>query len=382
MSGTSDGPARVLWLTKGLGRGGAEQLLVGLSRHLDPQRTAVHVAYVLPHKDALVSTLAAQGVTVSCLGAGAGGPRLWPLRLRRLLREHSFDIVHTHAPVPAALARLLVDSDQLVLHTEHNMWERYRVPTRWANRLTYGRNNAVLAVSNGVARSIERVRGTHASPTVEVLTHGIDVDAVRRGDEARLTARSQLGLPTDTFVVGTVANLTPKKDQDTLLRAVAQLHREVQGVRLVIVGGGPLERHLHELAHELGIGAIVHFAGVRADVAEIVCGFDVFALPSRHEGLALALLEAMAAEVPCVVTAVGGMPEVIGDEETGLLVPVGDAAALARSLLRVHRDTGLADRLTKAASVRVRNYGIEPATGRLQEHYDRALRHAERRVHA
>ncbi|MFD0573657.1 glycosyltransferase [Kitasatospora gansuensis] len=99
------GRIRVLWLTKGLGRGGAEQLLVNCARHADRERYEIEVAYVLPWKDALVPALEAAGVTVHCLGGAPG--RLWPWRLARLLARRRYHLVHSHMPIPAAAARLL-----------------------------------------------------------------------------------------------------------------------------------------------------------------------------------------------------------------------------------------------------------------------------------
>lgn len=376
---TVAGPTRVLWLSKGLGRGGAEQLLVGLARNLDPARVSVHVGYVLAHKDALVDDLRAADARVSCLSGGLAARWSWPLRLRRMLRDGDFDIVHTHSPVVAVAARLLAPRGVLVMHTEHNVWERYRFATRTANRLTYSRNTSVLAVSDGVAQSIRQRRTIAAQPVVEVLTHGIDIEAVRAGADARQEARQRLRLPTSAFVVGTVANMTPKKDQETLLRAMALVIRDEPSAQVVIVGGGPLEPRLRRLAGAVGLDGHIQFAGVRNDVAEILCGFDVFALPSLHEGLALALLEAMAAEVACVATRVGGIPEVVEQGKTGLLVPVGDHEALAAALLQVRRDPTLRARLAGAARERVGAFDIAAASRRLEEHYGRVLR---RRVSA
>ena len=122
------GPARVLWLAKGLGRGGAEQLLAGCARHVDRNRFDVEVAYVLPWKDALVPELRAVGIPVFCLNGGRPADPRWALRLRRLAHERGYDLVHTHMPVPAVAARILLGGDGVgrprLVHTEHNLWHR------------------------------------------------------------------------------------------------------------------------------------------------------------------------------------------------------------------------------------------------------------------
>ena len=131
-------------------------------------------------------------------------------------------------------------------------------------------------------------------------------------------------------MVGTVGNFTAKKDQATLLRALAELSPAGRDVVAVLVGLGPLEEELRALAVELGIGGRVRFPGSRDDVFALLPAFDVFVLSSRFEGLPIALLEAMATGVAPVATRVGGIPEVITDGQDGLLVDPGDPATLAR----------------------------------------------------
>ena len=311
------GPTRVLWLAKGLGRGGAERLLADCARYLARDRYEVEVAYVLPWKDALRPELEALGLPVHCLSGGRPGDLRWTLRLRRLVREGRFDIVHTHMPIPAIAARLVLARPRPALvHTEHNLWPRYHWATRWANAATYGRNSAVIAVSHAVARTI-----TDDSVPITVIHHGVVAEDFRIDFDSRASARKALGLPTDVFVVGTVANFTPKKDQHTLLRAFADLRQARPGCRLVLIGTGPLEHELKRAARTLGLGTDVLFTGSRADVAALLPAFDVFALTSLQEGLPISLVEAMASGVPAVVTDVGGTAEVLTDRREGLLVP-------------------------------------------------------------
>ncbi|GAA4841813.1 glycosyltransferase [Kitasatospora terrestris] len=356
---------RVLWLAKGLGRGGAEQLLVNCARNADTSRYEFEVAYVLPHKDALVPALEAAGVRTHCLGAAPGA--LWPWRLRSLLAERRYDLVHSHMPVPAVAARLLTLGPRgaRLVHTEHNVWERYRTPTRWANALTYRRNDAVIAVSHAVAGTIGRRR---PGDWVTVVHHGPDLAGAPEGPAARSAAREALGLPQDAVVIGTVGNLTAKKDQATLLAAFAQLRREHPSAALVLIGAGPLEQQLRSQA-----GESVVFAGSRPDVPALLPGLDVFTLSSRAEGLPVALMEAMTSGLPSVVTRVGGMPEVLDDGEQGYLVPPGDPAALAAALGRLVGDGGLRERLGSAARERSKSFDVAGAQRSIEQVYARVL---------
>jgi glycosyltransferase involved in cell wall biosynthesis len=364
---------RVLWLVKGLGRGGAEQLLAGCVRHLSTDRYDVEVAYVLPWKDALVPDLEAAGIPVHCIGSGTGRDPRWVFRLRKLVAERRYDLIHTHMPVPAVAARVVLRKPAPTLvHTEHNLWSRYRKPTRWANSLTYPRNTAVIAVSQAVADEIDQNRlGGRERDRLTVIHHGIDRPEQPTGD--RSDARARLGLPSDAFVVGSVGNLTPKKDQRTLVDAIGLLRREVPTARLVLIGAGPLETELRAHVKQRGLDDVVLLAGSRGDVRELLPGFDAFSLSSRQEGLPVSVMEAMVAGLPIAATAVGGLPEMIDDGTDGLLVPAGDAPALAGAIGRIAKEPGLAERLATGARRRSSEFDAATAQRQIESVYARAL---------
>jgi glycosyltransferase involved in cell wall biosynthesis len=247
------------------------------------------------------------------------------------------------------------------------MWGRYRPPTRWANAATYRRNARDIAVSDGVAASIR------SSVPVDVVVHGTDPRLVVRGDAARAAARAELGLPPEAFVIGTVGNFTAKKDQATLLRAVATLPPGGPEPALVLVGLGPLEDELRALAVELGIGGRVTFPGSRDDVFALLPAFDVFALSSRFEGLPIALLEAMATGVAPVATKVGGIPEVVTDGHDGLLVDPGDPEGMSEALDRLRVDDTLRGQIGEAARSRALAFDLANAIRRTEAIYAAAL---------
>jgi glycosyltransferase involved in cell wall biosynthesis len=363
---TGDAP-RVLWLAKGLGRGGAEMLLLELARTMDPAAVHLEVAYVLPHKNALVTALRDAGVVVHLLGDGR--PVSWLLPLRRLLATGRYDVVHTHAPVIASAARILASGGTVLAHTEHNVWGRYRLPTRWANALTIHRNTVVWAVSRGVASSIRPWIGGSSRTRVEVMLHGIAPSSIAHGPEARTEARRRLDLPTDAYVVGTVGNLTLKKDHETLLRAFRSFASRHHEAHLVIIGTGPRAAQLQAYAASLGLAPRVHFTGMREDVPELLAGFDVFAMSSLHEGLSIALVEALAAGLPIVATRVGGIPELVIDGEHGLLVPARDDRALASAIERLSTDASLRERFATSAFDRAAEFGIQKAADTLTAEY-------------
>ena len=357
---------RVLWLTKGLGRGGAEMLLVGLARAMDRCDLSIEVAYRLPNKTALVEPLEELGVPTHLLAGGGA----WPWGLRRLVRERRYDIVHSHAPLVGAAARVVAPAGTVLLHTEHNTWDRYHLATRVVNAATMARNERVWAVSDQVAESIRLPRPLPL-PRVEVMLHGVDPATVLRGAEARAAGRTLLGIDEGTFVFGTVGNLAVKKDQISMIRAFAEVHRQLPTSSLVQFGTGPREAYLRSLAVQLGLEGSVHFLGMRDDVPALLPAFDVFVLSSLHEGLSIALIEAMAAGLPVVATRVGGIPQLITDGEQGVLVRPRDVDQLTRELLRLALDDGERARFAAAGPPRAEQFGIQAAADTLAGHYRR-----------
>ena len=365
---------RILMLIKGLGPGGAEQLLVNAAPYLDRSRFSYEVAYLLPWKDAHVGDLEKANLPVHCLN---GGRSLgWIGRLESLLRRRRIELVHVHSPYAAIGARLLLLGRRrpYLVCTEHNGWERYHRATYWGNALTYPRNDHVFAVSQQVHSSVRYPRPLRwlRMPSVETLYHGPDpaVVATWRSDGL---IRQELGLPADAPVVGTVANFKAHKGYPILLRAAARVRRELPDVRFLLIGQGPLELETRQLAHKLGLDKTAIFTGYREDVPRLVATIDVFALASWHEGLSIALIEAMALGKAPVVTRAGGLPEVVQDGTSGLVVPPGDPSALARAILSLLGDRELRERLRRAACRRAADFDIRHAVRRIEEVYEQLL---------
>lgn len=366
---------RILYLIKSLGRGGAERLLVDLATGLDRARFSPQVAYAFDEPNDLLGELAAAAVPTTRIGDGRGRWS-WLRDLRERLRREPCDVLHAHSPYIAAGARLLPRPPGLLrLYTEHNEWPAYHPATRWANALTYRREDRVLAVSEQVRRSA-RLAGPLGPvlprPPLETLHHGVDVGRLRASAAEPGEARAALGLAPDALVVGTVANFRPQKAHDVLVEAAARVREELPDVRFVLVGGGPTEAAVRRRAASLGLDDNVIFAGYRDDAARVVPAFDVFALPSRHEGLPIALVEAMALGVPAVATDVGGVSEAFGQGMREPLVPPEDPASLATALLELLRSPAKRIGAAGAAARRAEELDIRHAVARLEAIYSAA----------
>ena len=355
---------RVLLLIKGLGAGGAEHLLAAAAAHMNTTRFEYRLAHVLPEPVVHGKALARAGIPVECLARATPGG--WLVALRRLLRAWDPDIVHVHSPYVAAAVRLM-SGDRPVVYTEHNIWPSYRRPTRLANRVTFGRNAYVFAVSEHVMRSMNG-RGARRAP-IETLHHGIDHNAAIGWRHAAVDVRAELGLPPGAPVAVTVANLRAQKGHATLIDAAQSIKREVPGARLVLVGSGPLEADLRERARACGVEDVVIFAGHREDAREIVAGADLFVLPSLFDGLSIALLEAMALGRGIVFTAAGGNTEAARHEREALVIAPGDPDSLSRAVVRMLRDDALRGRLGAAAEDRAQAFDLGVAVRRQEQVY-------------
>ena len=360
---------RVLHVIKGLGPGGAERLVTWLCEARS-QGTECEVAYLLPSKSHLVAGLEADGVPVHLVGTAAGlrDPR-WVLRLLRLVRSHRPDVVHLHSPAVAAVMRVALRASRhrpVVISTEHNVWPSFGPLTRRANAATITLSDAHLAVSQEVRASMSP-RARHRT---QVVLHGLPLERAAAARAGRDAARGELGVGDDILVM-TVANFREKKDYPTLLTAAA---RCPDGLRFVAIGQGPLESELRARRDELGLGDRFRFLGYHPEPLTLLAGADLFVLASRHEGLPISLLEAMALGVPPVVTAVGGIPEVVTDGVDGRLVAPGQPDELARVLQELAGSPEERTRLGHAAAERARAFDVARTQQVLEELYERLRR--------
>ena len=214
------------------------------------------------------------------------------------------------------------------------------------DRALYALATGVIATSDAVAR-----RFCRAAAKVRLVPNGIDLTRFTpRAPSAGL--RAALGVPPSSPVVLSIGRFVAEKGHRHLLEAAARVERTKPGVHWVLVGAGELEAPLRRQARGLGLESRVHFAGWREDVPDVLAVSDVFVLPSESEGFGRVVVEAMAMAHPVVATAVGGVPEIIRDGETGILVPPSDPAALADAVRSLLDDPVRASRLGAAGRAR------------------------------
>jgi glycosyltransferase involved in cell wall biosynthesis len=361
----------IVHVLSSFGVGGQERVALDLAIGQKARGHTVAVLSLAPAPDgAMADEFREHGIVVGRVPKGAGLDATLVPRLVRALREHRADVVHTHNPLPliygAPAARL---AGAAAIHTKHgiNPGSRgHRMLRRAAAQLTH----AFVAVSDTTEA---QAREQHDAPErrLTMIANGIRLDRYHPDPAARAATRAELGLG-DAWVVGTVGRMDDFKNQSLLVRAMAPLLGK--DVRLVLVGDGPSRSIVEAEVAKLPDPSCVVLTGRRMDVPRIVPAFDVFALSSKSEGLPLVVPEAMAAGLPIVATAVGGLPSVIEEGTTGLLVPV-DEAALRTALKRLIDDRALAAAMgAKARETALLRYSSERMVEAYLELYDRARR--------
>jgi glycosyltransferase involved in cell wall biosynthesis len=326
---------RIAHVTNQLETGGMERLLVEFARHADRRR--FHLEFVcLGMRGSIAGVLESLGWNVHVLGMKPGIRPGAMLKLARMFRSSRVDLVHTHntKPLLYSAPAMKVASVGGLIHTRHG--ERIGTSRRQdaAFALACKAADRVVCVSGATHRaSVAEGLGNERLRTIE---NGIDLERFP-------FAGPMLGGP--ALYVG---RLSPEKGVDVLLQAVRLIVSQEPAFRLRIAGTGPGLGEMGELARSLGVGGSVEFLGEVSDVAGQLSQASMLVLPSRSEGLSIAVLEAMGVGLPVVATRVGGTPEAVSHGTTGLLVEKEDVEGLAGAVLKLWRDRELARRLGTA----------------------------------
>lgn len=329
---------RVLEVLATLKRAGAEHVAVSLACTLDRDRfqTAL-ISLFDPFPGGLEPVLGECGVPVWHLNKRRGfDPRMYH-RLARVLRQFQPDIVHTHSYVlrytlPAGIWSRV----PFMVHTIHNLADReVERLGRMVHRIAFRRGVRPVAVGEEVARS---VRATYGIDLPATIPNGIDTARYFRPD-AREQWRRVNGFAPDDLLVVSLARLDPQKDPIGLVESFGAAARGNTRCHLLLAGDGPLKETARQRAVAHSIADRVHFLGVRADIPELLSASDIFVLASIWEGRPVAVMEAMAAGLPVIATAVGGVRELIQNGVTGLLVPSGEPGLLADAIASLIGDS-------------------------------------------
>ncbi len=299
---------------------------------------------------------------------------LW--QVFRLIRRERVTLIHTHTSKAGFVGRLAawLTRVPVIVHTPHGhifygyygraLTAVFVALERLAARLT---DRIVVLTERG--REEHLARGIGRREQFSVIPSGVDLEALRRSAPPYDKARARLGVDPDTRLLVGLGRLEPVKGFQSLVKALPPILAVVPSARLLLVGDGTLREALQTEAGALGVGDHLDFAGARLDPAPFLAAADVVVVPSLNEGMGRVLVEAMALGRPVVATRVGGIPAVVADGETGVLVAPDDPLALARTVSDLLKDPGLRQRMGEAGRRRAEQFSLAVMESRLLDLY-------------
>jgi glycosyltransferase involved in cell wall biosynthesis len=371
-------PLNVIRIISFLPIGGVENTLLTTLPLFDKNRFNISVCCTY-RKGPIADRLEEKGIPVHlCRVASRLHPiHLW--RLSRWLKENKADIVHTHmyssnisGVIAARLAHIPVIISHIHSTHEWKSWNRILME-RLVDRFRTG----AIAVSQYVKNLYLQKTGLACENKIRVLHNIARFSQKSIGDKAHL--RRESGLPPEGPVVGTVARLVPLKGVDIFIRAAAEVWGRRQDVSFVIVGEGKERRRLETMAEGLGLKRCLFFAGERQNIADFYDLFDIFVLSSRSEGFGIVILEAMHHDIPVIAAAVGGVPEIVINDMTGILVPTESPQSLAEAIISLLDNPEKGRRLVEEARKRLELFTVERYVETLENYYEELWERAMRR---
>lgn len=359
----------VLQFITELSTGGAQTVLLNLLSGIDRSQFKVTVVCLYNGDGAVAEQIKKRGFTVIDLHM----QHKWQLdalwRLLLVCRRENPAILHTWMFHPNVLGRVIgrLAGVKRILNSEHTMGQESRMRLR-LNRLTSVWADKIICVSESIAE-FARTRICLPSDKLVIIPNGVELEQFAHLPNAS-ASRHRFDLPMEQFIIGAVGRPRPVKGYVYLIDAFAELAKGNQLLHLLFVGDGPDRPSLEAKVTALGLADRVTFLGDQVDIPGVLAGVDLLVSSSLWEGLPMVVLEAMAAGVPVVATNVGGTPELVIHEETGLLVEPQDVAGLAKAIQRLHTDATFRQRLAIAGQSFVcEQYSVVENVKRTQQLY-------------
>ncbi|MFH1231926.1 MAG: glycosyltransferase family 4 protein [Planctomycetota bacterium] len=304
------------------------------------------------------------------------------IKLYRLIKNGNFDIVHTHTSKAGAIGRLAAKlaGVPFVIHSPHGHIFSGNIPNVPKNSfllkclLTLERFTALFTdkfiTPTYIEKKEELALGIGHHNKFVVIPNGVELNRFENQAIDPIVKRKELGLTPDNKAICTVARLSEEKGIHYLIEALPLIIKEIPLVKLILVGEGPLRKIIEQKAKEKGVFSNVIFLDSSPDIAGILSASDIFVLPSLYEAFGLALVEAMIMRKPIIATRVGGIPEVIKDGWTGVLVSPADSNALAHNILSVLKNKSLQQSLGQSAYQYAKeHFDVEQMVNKTEELY-------------
>ncbi len=364
---------KVLLLATHLNVGGIGVYTASLARYLKTEGVSVTVASSGGDLEKALQLEGIRHIKLDIKTKSEFGLKVWkalPL-LVKLIRDEGFQLVHAQTRVAQVLAYLAGRRSRVPFVATCHGFFQYR---KFARRILPCWGERTIAISESVRKHLVedfRLR----EERVTLVYNGIELAKHSSGAQAKdQDLMKSIGIKEGAMIIGTIGRLSPVKGYKFLVSAFKDVFLNKDECQLLFVGEGPDEKHLKQQVEDLGIGGKVLFTPGGEPLDKYLALMDIFVLPSVHEGLGLALMEAMASGRACIATSVGGLTELITHEKDGLLIPPKSPEALSRAILRLAEDSPLRERLAQAAREKaMKNFSIEKSVKKTIEVYKEVL---------
>jgi len=314
------------------------------------------------------------------IGLGASGRfdfKSWA-KLYQVIGDREIDIIHTYHHLMGILGRVIgkFASNPIVVHNIGNMYNKFSLLARLVNDLTFVLVDSIICVSKSVDKSFTSWEDLFLKGKKVVIYNGTNVSEIDDCATGLEENKEQWNISKDDFLIGNIARLIPQKDQKTLIRALSIVVKSEPQVKLIIAGGGELEKSLKKLTKDLGIEDHVIFAGLieRVEVYRILHVLDLFVMTSLWEGFCVVLLQAMAARKAVILTDITSFREAIGDDICGKLVPVEQPEKIAKAIIDLKNNPPMAKEMGETSRKRViKNFSIQKTVENYERLYNQLL---------
>jgi glycosyltransferase involved in cell wall biosynthesis len=361
---------RVLHVIDHLGYGGAPFVVKGIVERMPADRVESLVCALRPNPKSL--PVGAEVITLK--GTKYSPAAVWSIA--KIYKTHRIDIVHAHLQkaVLSSLLATYLGVSRLILH-EHGPIFRGGTGCLYRGLLRLLGPRAGLMIANSEAAKAALEKTMHSSKVpITVVPNFIDVAQFDPDRYDRDSIRESLGLGRDQFVVGFVGRLDRAKGPDLLVEAAALLRNQGDSRRFLVVGAGPQRERLERRIRKLDLDRIVVLAGLHENPAIVMRAFDAGVVPSRREAFGIAALEMMRMKVPVIVSPVGGLPELVRDGRTGIILPQLSPQAIARAVQRLEENAALRETLGRNAFEHASSFDGGRAVEQITEIYEGLVR--------
>lgn len=421
---------KVLHLIKSLGRGGAEKLIPETASVHDQSKLEFHCLYFYHQQENIIDELERAGIQVHHIPSGNLGLFFQVKKVSSFIRENNFDLIHAHLPWAGILARFVgLNVSIPIVYTEHNTWDRYNKVSYWGNRLTFKKQDLAIAVSNEVALSMQLnsiwdpyKRGGRLK--IRVVQNGVNTEVFKKREtrSERLEARSEkgeirserrearsenedvrsesrveirdsreekrekvvevdsllikerMGIPSSSKIIGKVAVFRSQKRLWLWVEVAIRILKKHPTTHFLLVGDGDWRERIEKQIKDSGFEKNFHLVGVQKEVIPYLNLMDIYLSSSEFEGLPIAMLEAMACEIPVVSTRAGGIGEVIQHGKQGFLCHVDEWEHLEDYSIQLLEDEELLAKMGIEARKQVEEkFSMQSMVEQLEKIYEEVL---------